>query len=808
MSKCPELLAPAGDFEALKAAVQNGANAVYLAGKHFGARRYARNFSDEELVEAIKYCHVRDVAVYVTVNTLVLNHEFDLLKKYLDFLYVNDVDALLVQDMGVLSYIRQNYPDLDIHASTQMSAQTVEDVKFLASLGVKRVVLGREMSLDDIRRAGEETGVELEVFVHGALCISVSGQCLMSSMIGGRSGNRGSCAQPCRQKYMLHDATNKEHYRAEEGDYLLSTRDLCTWEDLQDLLAAGASSLKTEGRMKSAEYVAAVVGAYRAMLDEILSGGPPADRKALEKCLRVFNRGFTRGHYFGEKGDKLMGMAGPGNRGYYLGRVKEYDKKAGKLTLVLAEDLRKNDEIQVRRRDASVGGRVERLEDISGAAVSECRKGQVCRVNFKHFCRPREAVYKTYDEELMKSLRQTFQKERLEIPVHFKAVVKKDKKVECTVSDGKNVVAETGMIPEAARLKAITREEIKERLARLGDTPYRAETVEVELDDGLSVPAREINRLRRTLVEKLSEKRAKRYHRSSRLLAKEPAGEREQPDTGGPTAPMLTFAASNLWQLEKLLELGAQVIYYKDPETLPQAVKLAEKRGFAGRIIPEISRLAADEDLIELRNMVEALGLDTVLIQGHGQIRVFEGLNLVGDFNLNVVNDNSLRFFLERGFVRVTLSPELNLSQIGELNLVPATTEIIAFGHLPLMAMKHCVISAVFKRPPGCGLCRKSSFYLADKMKEKFPVQRKWRCSTEIYNSKKLLLLDYLGRLSRLGVGYFRLNFLNETPEEVETVVEIYRRAITSGLDKTDRAKVERLRESGVTAGHLHRGVE
>lgn len=251
MKKDYEILAPAGTYEALMAAVQNGADAVYLSGKDFGARKFAGNFDRDELQEALSYCHVRNVSLYLTVNTLVFNHEMNSLLEYLDFLYINGVDAVIVQDMGVLQLVRKYYPDLDIHCSTQMSVQTVEDIKYLESLGVKRVVLGREMNLDQIRQAKVETSVQLEVFVHGALCISVSGQCLMSSLIGGRSGNRGRCAQPCRQKYSLYNEDTKEVMTSLHGDYLLSPKDLSTLEEISQVVKAGAYSLKIEGRMKN-----------------------------------------------------------------------------------------------------------------------------------------------------------------------------------------------------------------------------------------------------------------------------------------------------------------------------------------------------------------------------------------------------------------------------------------------------------------------------------------------------------------------------------------------------------------------------
>lgn len=802
-TKAYELLAPAGNVEALQAAVQNGADAVYLSGKNFGARKFANNFSDDELIEAVNYCHIRDVAVYVTVNTLVFNHEFDQLKTYLDFLYTNGVDAVIVQDIGVLDYIRKTYADWDIHCSTQMSVQTVADIKYLESLGAKRVVLGREMTIDDIKRAKKETSIELEVFIHGALCISVSGQCLMSSMIGGRSGNRGSCAQPCRQKYSLYHTGKSEKCESAAGDYLLSPKDLCTLDSIAAIVEAGAFSLKIEGRMKSAEYVATVVRAYRLMIEGLYNSSP-VDIKALERELRIFNRGFTKGHLFNERGATLMSMNSPGNQGYLLGKVVNYDKKSRKVTIALSAAIHQNDEIQIRRKDEIVGGRVEVLEH-RGQAVKTCRQGQICTVNFKHACKEGEELYKTYDAEFMKRARQTYDKEALEIPVAIKAVIKRGAAMTGSISDGRFTVLEkTGILPQDARNRSLTVEEISTQLVKLGGTPYHAESIEVTLDEGLSVSIKDINSLRRALVLQLNQKRAGRFNRQPKLSteARQDAGKMT------PQQIELTFSAANLTQLKALLTLGAANIYYKDLQTLGAAVEIAREANFTGKIIPEIFRLASDADLRQYRDLISRLQIDTVLIQSYGHIHTFSGLTIIGDVNLNVVNDFSYEHFRNSNFARITLSPELNLSQISALDVVPATTEMIGYGYLPVMVMKHCVISAALNRQKNCELCSRDSYCLTDKMNENFKITKRYQCNTEIYNSKKLLLLEHSKTLESKGVGFFRLNFLDESPEDVAAVVEVHRSFISGKATAADVERINALKKDGVTGGHLHRGVE
>lgn len=798
MNKKYEILAPAGNLPALQAAVQSGADAVYLAGKDFGARKFAGNFSSEQLADAVAYCHIRGVNVYVTVNTLVFNHELDRLKEYIDFLYTTGIDAVIVQDIGVLDYIRRMYPDLDIHCSTQMSVQTVADIRYLESLGVKRVVLGREMSIEDIHRSKQATGVQLETFVHGALCISVSGQCLMSSMIGGRSGNRGCCAQPCRQKYSLVNLDVNEVYRSPHGDYLLSPKDLYTLDHIRSVIDAGAFSLKIEGRMKSPEYVATVVRAYKTVLEN-----PHADRKTLERELKIFNRGFTKGHIFGDRGSALMSMNSPGNQGYYLGKVVSYDKKARKVTLSLAAGLHHNDEIQIRRRDESVGGRVEKLMH-NGSVVKRCLMGQICSVNFKHDCKAGEEVYKTYDEEVMKTARLSYSKEFLEIPVNIKAFIKKGTAVLCRLSDGLHTVESTGEIPDEAVNRSITADEVEAQLSKLGGTPYKAQRIDIHLDEGLSVPAKELNRIRRELIEKLNQKRIAKYVRQSKVIDKSEI-KKPKKSTG---RIELTYAVSTVLQLEKLMDLGTAVIYYKDLDTLEAAIEAAKEKNYPGKIIPEISRLMSDDDLENIEERLRRLQIDTVLVQSYGHSHIFGGFRKIADFHLNIVNDYAYRVYEKQGFERLTLSPELNLQQLSSMDVEQEKTEYLGYGYIPVMAMKHCVVSTALNKQINCGLCGQGSYCLIDKKNERFKIMRRYRCHTEIYNSKKLFLLEYSKKLEQAGIGYFRLNFLDETPDEVEMVVDLHKKFISSQLTADDHEIMTLLKESGITSGHLNRGVE
>lgn len=812
-----EILAPAGSREALEAAVQNGADAVYLSGKDFGARKFAANFSRQELLQALDYCHERGVSVYVTVNTLLFNEEFEKLQETLDYYYTIGVDAVIVQDMGVLSFVRKNYPDFDIHCSTQMSVQTVEDIGYLESLGVKRVVLGREMSLKEIRRAKKETDVELEVFIHGALCISLSGQCLMSSMIGGRSGNRGSCAQPCRQKYDLYNEESQTVIASDMGDYLLSPKDLAAAEEIPKVVEAGGFSLKIEGRMKKPEYVATVVRVYRELLGASGIGNSEKtamDPKTLERALEdltIFNRGFTRGHLFGDTGQDFMSMKNPGNQGIYIGKIVKQDRSREKITIALERSLSHNDEIQLQRREGTVGGRVERLED-QGKVVKHCDKGKTCTVNFKHRAKIGEAVYKTFDEALMKAARQTYHKELLEIPIRGDFIFKEGVPIRGTLTDGKNtVLAESYEVPERARGKSLSTAALKKQLSKLGGTPYRMEAIDIALEGELFVPAKVINQLRRTLVEGLSEERIQRHRRD--LPKIEEAPEKEVPedfaeDTGKDRQITFTYSAGTLDQLQKLLELEAKIIYYKDVHTLKEALAMAREADFSGELIPEIYRQATGSVLEDYKTMLEEAKGSAVLVQAHGQIPEFSEKIRIGDYSLNIVNDRAYGFYRSQGIERVMLSPELTLAQIKSLKTHPGHTEIFGYGHLPVMNLKHCPVSTVLHQGTQCGLCKTAQYSLVDRKDEHFPLIPKAGCIVEVYNSKKHLLIEDLTGIEKAGVGYFRLNFVKETPEEVETVVRLHRRILEQGITAANEKALFQLRKEGVTKGHLFRGVE
>ena len=425
-----ELLAPVGSFEALKAAVQNGANAVYLGGKDFGARASANNFDRDELKEAVKYAHIRGVQVFVTTNTLRKENEIEDFLEYAKFLYDIDVDAIILQDIGMARLIKRELPDFELHASTQMVAHSLEDVKYLESVGFDRVVLAREVTVEEIKYICDNCKADIEVFVHGALCVCYSGQCLMSSMIGNRSGNRGRCAQPCRQRYELIDVYTGEVVNS-NGDYLLSPRDLNAIEEIDKVIDAGVHSLKIEGRMKRPEYVATVIDGYRKTIDEYLATNKlNVSDETINDLYTIFNRKFTKGLLLGDVGKDMMNSQLPNNQGLYVGTVVDYNKKAKRLKIKLANTLKKGDGINLG------GGTIGRIIK-NGNIETIGYKGETIELDFVGEARKGQIVFKTSDSELMDRVQATFtqDKEFVKNIIDAKITIKLGQKPILTLKD-------------------------------------------------------------------------------------------------------------------------------------------------------------------------------------------------------------------------------------------------------------------------------------------------------------------------------------------------------------------------------------
>lgn len=756
-----ELLAPVGSYEALIASIQNGANAVYLSGSDFGARKFAKNFDREEMVKAIEYAHIRDVKVYVTVNTLLKDAEWDAVTAYIDFLYINDVDAIIVQDMGIANFIRTTYPDLDMHASTQMSAHSVHDVEFLKNYGFKRVVVAREMSIDEIKTIKETIDVELEVFVHGALCVSYSGQCLMSSIIGGRSGNRGRCAQPCRQLYTFGNQKN----------YALSPKDLNGINAVAGLMKIGVDALKIEGRMKGPEYAATVVHAYRGAID---GGGDAAPLN------RIFNRSYTKG--FLMKDESIIANDAPGNRGEYIGTVHSYDAQNEKLTIVLEKMLNKGDEIQIRRQESSVGARAD-VFYLQGKRVKKFKIEDLISVDFKYAAKPGEKIYRTYDVEIMDGAKQSYLKEFKKTLISGFVSIHEGQSIYLSLTDnlGNKVDGMSDDVVEKAINVPLDEARVTKQLSKLGQTSYELFECEIDLEKGVSVPAKALNDVRRICTDQLDALRKNRYNRSSKLQT-EPTIEHNKV-----AVPKIAVSVRNAEQLEALEGLNIETIYYSNLDDLRTDV------------IPRLFRITPEDEIDQMAKKLATY--DGPLLVGNlGQVKVFKDHKLITDYSMNVINSKSIQAFSEMSIDRITLSYEMAKENVKAINVAEdQAVEMIVYGYVPVMVMAYCPITQKNMHCDNCAEACKNNQVLRDRFDEDYPMMRTGN-RIEILSTKRLHLLSVLNDFSFGAVDIFRLDFSIETPEEVIEITQAYINKVEGEFSSLDL--------DNVTKGHYFHGIE
>lgn len=766
-----EILAPVGSIENLEGAVLAGADAVYLAGKNFGARSFAENFTREQLVEVIEYCHIRDVSVYVTVNTLIKDHELLDVLEYIDFLYINGVDALIVQDIGLASIVLKRYPDLDLHASTQMTAHSLEDVKFLETMGFKRVILSREVSINEIEIIKANTEVQLEVFVHGALCVSYSGQCLMSSLIGGRSGNRGKCAQPCRKIYQLND---KDMNEMKEG-YLLSLKDLSVKEEIDTLKALGIDSLKIEGRMKSKNYVYSVVSSYK-------------NNNAHYDLEKVFNRYLTKGFLFDTAIKDMSSENTPGHKGSFLGKIKSVE--TGSIALILADDLMIQDEIQIRRDQKSVGTRIEEIR-VNGKTADFAKKGDHVTVNFTKKAYVGEELFKTYDVAYHKAIDLEMNEKELKIPLTFNLKVIIGEKPVLTITDNHKhqITTSIDFTVEKASKRPVLKEQIIENISKLGSTPYTVEKIDVVCDEEVFLPISQINALRRQGIEDLDNSRKKWYNNRKKS---NPENEEEifkqERDFG--TAKKLFVSVDNLAHLSIVAELSVDGIYYRDKETYDEAKVLAKDKNLYLSLGTITSTKAYE-------NFEGNLG-DKLQINSLGQLNYFKDTDIHGGFSLNIFNSAAANFYYNKGLKQVTLSPELTFNEIETLaTYCKVPIEAIVYGKIPVMTTKYNFIG------------KKEGLSLEDRFNDVFDLNPIHSELLEVLDANTIFLLDHYRDLMASAIGIYTLYFTNENVKLVEDVTSSHIKLKEETIDKEFIVTRDRCKESlSVSKGHFYTGVE
>ena len=595
-----ELLAPAGNMECLIAAIEAGCDAVYIGGKRFGARSFADNFTKEEIVEAINYAHLYGVKIYVTLNIIVYENEVDDFINYVRFLHKNSVDAIIMQDLGMMDLVRKKFPNLEIHASTQMNIHTFEGAKILNDLGIKRVVLARETDFEVIKKIKKELDIEVETFIHGALCVSYSGQCLMSYLVGKRSGNRGTCAQICRKKYSLIDEKNNI---IEKDKYLLSTKDLCTIENIDKLINIGINSFKIEGRMKRKEYVYLVVSTYKKVIDNYLKTGKlKVDESLIEDLKLIFNRDFTKGFMFNEDNKNIVNIDTSNHKGVEIGKVIKYEK--GFITIKLEKPVSINDGLRIISNNKEYGLILNNFY-IDRNLVKEARKGDI--ISFKYTGRASvgDKIVKTTDYKQISEIERNIKNKKRKVNISFDVIAKKNKPLILKVFDGKNsILASSSNILEESINKALTKELIETKLNRLGDTVYNLESINIDLEDNLFIDIKSINDLRRDAIEKLNQKRL------YQIEFKERNYNIDVPDF-----------------------INERVIY-KENECLKTQ-----------RIIREYKTINKD-----------------IIVSELGSFLKYD--NIITDSNFNVTNSYTVAFLHSIGAKRITLSYELNFKQI------------------------------------------------------------------------------------------------------------------------------------------------
>ena len=721
--KKPELLSPAGNIDCLKAAVLAGCDAVYLGGYKFGARTFANNFTNEEIIEAVNYAHLYGVKIYVTVNTIIYENEVEEFMKYVEFLYRNNVDALIIQDIGMLDLIRKTYPNFELHASTQMHIHNLEGVKLARKLGVKRCVIARETDFNTIKNIKKNIDMQLEVFVHGALCISYSGQCLMSSLIGGRSGNRGSCAGSCRLQY---DFVNNNQ-KLNKDNYILSTKDLNSLENIGNLIDIGVDSFKLEGRMKSPAYVYTVTQLYRKAIDSYLETGMiKIDETELNNLRKIFNRKFTKGFLFNEENNNFINPYRPNHLGIEIGKV--IDVKGSTAIVKLNDTLSINDGIRfVGKNDT---GLILTSMFKNGKKADKAYKDDVVSIKIKDEVKKNSIVLKTTDYNLNKEIENKLKQETRKVNIVGKINLYIGKPVELILNDGINESKVVGAVVEKSINAPVSKQKIEEQLNKLGSTIYKLDSLKINMDEKIFISIKELNDLRRQACECLNSMRInKRDYIKEEYYIEVPNFKKEQ---------IYSIQINNLKQYELIKNKNYDVIYIDDLETF-ESINDSRKVLKLERVINNYQ----NHDY-------------PLLIGELGSVNYYK--DIVTDFSLNVVNSYAVALLHNLGVKRVTLSYELNNNQIDELvksylkryNKKP-NLELIVYAREEVMISKFN-LNKYFNL--------ESDSFLRDRFNNLFPIIIK-NDLMHIYNYKYRYYEDY-NKYFDMGINSVRFNILNK----------------------------------------------
>ena len=792
-----DLLSPVGDFDCLKAAVQNGANSVYFGANLFSARAFASNFDLDELKNAIQYARIRGVKTNLTLNTLIKNDEFEdafnLAKKAYEF----GIDAIIVQDLGLAKMLIKSFPDLAIHASTQMSVHNLQGVLELQELGFKRVVLSRELSIGEIEYICRNSNVEIECFIHGALCISYSGQCLFSSMIGGRSGNRGKCAQPCRLPYKL-----LENNSVIDSGYLLSTRDICGLDFIPDMINAGVTCLKIEGRMKKPEYVATVTRIYRKYIDLAESSEPyivdDADRKIL---MQAFNRGsFSCGHLSNEPNKKLVFKDKSDNMGLFLGKVEKYNSNKGYITVKLNEPIEVGDTVALERESGTYN--VSEVM-VSNKNIKGTKIGQTVTIGrMKGNIKLGDKIFKMSSKSQNSIANDSLRFENRKVALNCEVTVKENQPLEINITSANdldiyknlNITSTLDVLPVEAKNRPISKDDIIAQINKTNSTPFSFANIKVNLDDNLFLPkVSSLNELRRTALENVENFAISNIQRISDGINYNACNENSKNANNSNSDENKISVLLNILN-EKYdyssLE-GIDIVYiplkYFVNKKYSNILETLSKKFELYIYLPTIIK-ANYRNLLSLNieNAIKTYHVKGFVLSNISNLLLLNNVlencslnkndfNFIANYTFNIFNNHSVKELKELGFNRFTISPELNKETILDLtssNTEVLASELIVYGKTPLMNMNYCLLGKANKCYPNCyAKCNSCNrYYLKDRLGLNFEViPDNIQTVTTIYNSKTTSIesTDFV------STNVFRIDVIDESIDDINNIVSI-----------------------------------
>ncbi|WP_270567863.1 U32 family peptidase [Clostridium beijerinckii] len=782
-----ELLAPAGSMESLIAAINNGADAIYLGGNKFSARAYASNFDNETMMKAVDYAHSYNVKVYVTINTILKQSELKEALKYAGYLYEIGVDAIIIQDLGLVKLIRDVYPDFELHASTQMTIHNAEGALYFREKGMQRIVLSRELTVDEIKYISKDLGIETEIFVHGALCVCYSGQCLMSSMIGGRSGNRGRCAQPCRMQYTLKG----ENY-GERKAYLLSPKDTCFIDDMDAIIKSGTSSLKVEGRMKKPEYVAGVTRNYRKAIDKVLVNTKFDLQRGRQELAQLFNReGFAKAYLYKNVGKDMMSYNYPKNTGVYIGQVSNSGEVKLEASVSLGDGIRFNDD----------GFTLSKILN-NNNEVKEAFKGETVKLFPTGGYKKGYKLYKMSDKKLYDELNDDLKPYKRKINLTGEIEFKVNAPLCIKAKYNKKEYRVYGEMVEEATNKPLTRERVEEALRKSGEIPYKFDKIFFDIFDDGFIRISSINNLRRELFEKILKEEVSSYRRKRTEGTIKELNAKCQENLGYIYSCITKDQLKALLEDNKAQNIALDIFFSRQKHALNKNdLKNLYETSKDKNIYLKVPSIIKQEfnSIVKIIDELKPY-IKGIITSNAGIIKIYKDkLFIIGDYKLNIFNKEAAEFYAQDVDIPF-LSLELNRKEIKELmKNTNCNMGINIYGKTELMISEYCPMGSTFgnksSKKECSGVCMKDNFKLIDRMNESFTVLGDNSCRSYILNSIATNLVDEMEELKSFNISNFRVDFKDESYDEVKDVLnQIARKA------KNENNKY--------TKGHYKRGVE